>query len=802
MSANFTPTLHEYTDLTPFRFWCQKILPLAYDDSLSYYELLCKVVDYLNKTMEDVTLSIEDVQNLHAAYVALQGYVNNYFNNLDVQEEINNKLDALVADGTIHTIFTPDVMAILNVAQQASLEAIAAIPSEVTSWLNQHIAQETGYVIDDTLTVSGAAADAKVTGDKIGELKSDITRSKIFTENTLNPFRTHTNKAIYITGGNLVSGGFNGSTVKVFAVTSGEKYNISRNGAQVSYGFANSDTGNNTLTDGAFEQNGPISVIAPNGYAYLFVQDISSSEPDAVCSVELISATIDVLTAELDSVESKIYPLYTDVDDLPEKTHTNKGIYTSGGNIVSGGVNGAVVKVFPVTPGVKYKITKNNGLVSYGFANTNFGNNILADGALNQNSPVSVIAPEGYIYLYVEDITSSVPDGVCSVQHESTKIDVLTEDVTPLVNNIYSVLNRVRGKYICHLGVNKNNNIIIPCQSLSDIMRAKRLGFNAIEINVRQTSDGKYVCLHGSSGAFGQQFTDLNGDSVSDVQVSSMTLQQIKDTIKYKSNYARYRTAPYTLQEVLFECRKLDMLPLVEWQSSYTDEIEIIDSIMGKNNYLIGSYTYDRSDIGSDAPMYSFLTTSNADDIIAKCKKSGGAYVACLNVTNAIFNNFTIDDWRTLVSAIHSAGYMVASAYGSEQLNQILLNSGFDVINSTGRNINEIESPNVYNLTDNVSYDGYTTGGTISSGVLTLTNGDTITPSETAQSVFLGGGSMHIRFSGTINLSMGAISEEITSDGASESWFTSYYEEQVPTFTITAVGNVTVYSLLFKASKM
>jgi hypothetical protein len=36
------PTFHE---LKPFRFWCQKALPLVYDDSLSYYELLCKVVD-------------------------------------------------------------------------------------------------------------------------------------------------------------------------------------------------------------------------------------------------------------------------------------------------------------------------------------------------------------------------------------------------------------------------------------------------------------------------------------------------------------------------------------------------------------------------------------------------------------------------------------------------------------------------------------------------------------------------------------------------------------------------------------
>ncbi len=99
--ADFTPTLGDYKDLQPFRFWCQKVLPLVYDDSLSYYELLCKVVDYLNKTMEDVGVLESDVTGLHESYKKLQNYVNSYFSTLDVQEEINNKLDGMAKDGTL-----------------------------------------------------------------------------------------------------------------------------------------------------------------------------------------------------------------------------------------------------------------------------------------------------------------------------------------------------------------------------------------------------------------------------------------------------------------------------------------------------------------------------------------------------------------------------------------------------------------------------------------------------------------------------------------------------------------------------
>lgn len=88
-------------DLRPFRFWCQKVLPLVYDDSLTYYELLCKVVDYLNKTMENVNNLSENFDELQNAFTTLKKYVDNYFNNLDVQEEINKKLDDMVKSGEL-----------------------------------------------------------------------------------------------------------------------------------------------------------------------------------------------------------------------------------------------------------------------------------------------------------------------------------------------------------------------------------------------------------------------------------------------------------------------------------------------------------------------------------------------------------------------------------------------------------------------------------------------------------------------------------------------------------------------------
>lgn len=96
--------------ITPFRFWCQKVIPLVYDNSLSYYELLCKVVDYLNNVINDLNSTIQRQDELEVLFNQLKDYVDNYFKNLDVQKEINNKLDEMVMNGTFADVIMPIVV--------------------------------------------------------------------------------------------------------------------------------------------------------------------------------------------------------------------------------------------------------------------------------------------------------------------------------------------------------------------------------------------------------------------------------------------------------------------------------------------------------------------------------------------------------------------------------------------------------------------------------------------------------------------------------------------------------------------
>lgn len=107
MSTNFKPDQSNYKNIGQFRAWCQKVLPLVYDDSVSYYELLGKVLQYLNDVISNINLVGEDMTKLYEAYELLELWVNTYFEDLDVQNEINNKLDAMVTNGSLFELIEP-----------------------------------------------------------------------------------------------------------------------------------------------------------------------------------------------------------------------------------------------------------------------------------------------------------------------------------------------------------------------------------------------------------------------------------------------------------------------------------------------------------------------------------------------------------------------------------------------------------------------------------------------------------------------------------------------------------------------
>lgn len=65
-------------DMPYFSFWCYKVLPLVYDNSLSYYEILCKVVTYINELIKQDKIFGDELTNLLKELEKVKEWINNF----------------------------------------------------------------------------------------------------------------------------------------------------------------------------------------------------------------------------------------------------------------------------------------------------------------------------------------------------------------------------------------------------------------------------------------------------------------------------------------------------------------------------------------------------------------------------------------------------------------------------------------------------------------------------------------------------------------------------------------------------
>ena len=119
-------------------------------------------MDWIIKTVKDLTVEWlqmkvdwqgmqHNFDDLGHDFDDLKNYVMNYFNNLDLTTEVQNILDQMAMGGDFNLI----------------------ISSTVSDWLDANISPTTP-AIDASLTVSGAGADAEVTGLKFAELDPNV----------------------------------------------------------------------------------------------------------------------------------------------------------------------------------------------------------------------------------------------------------------------------------------------------------------------------------------------------------------------------------------------------------------------------------------------------------------------------------------------------------------------------------------------------------------------------------------------------------------------------------------------------
>lgn len=103
------PSQPLFQELTPFQICMKENFPFIENtfQAMDTYSLICEIVGYLNKAIENQNINQKSNQEMYNTLVQFRNYMDNYFTNLDVQEEIDNKLNQMALDGTLNDILNP-----------------------------------------------------------------------------------------------------------------------------------------------------------------------------------------------------------------------------------------------------------------------------------------------------------------------------------------------------------------------------------------------------------------------------------------------------------------------------------------------------------------------------------------------------------------------------------------------------------------------------------------------------------------------------------------------------------------------
>lgn len=148
----------------PFVQFCCAAIPQVFDDSLSYYEALCAMWKYLNDTVNVINNNATITEEQLEAYKALESYVENYFENLDVQEEINNKLDQMAQDGSLGELIGRYIDPLI----EEQNENIALFENNITNTVDNYQTSVNGTIAEINTKVNAVTSGTPLVASSVG----------------------------------------------------------------------------------------------------------------------------------------------------------------------------------------------------------------------------------------------------------------------------------------------------------------------------------------------------------------------------------------------------------------------------------------------------------------------------------------------------------------------------------------------------------------------------------------------------------------------------------------------------------
>lgn len=160
----------------PFVRFVASAVPMVFDNSLSYYEALCALWKWMQDNLVDVINHNASVTEDYIKLTdALKDYVENYFANLDVQEEINNKLDEMVRDGSFQTILNTYVQPKLDELEDDLRGDITDVSTNLTNAIGREAISRSTADAELQSQINGLASGAPLVASSVSQM-TDTTK--------------------------------------------------------------------------------------------------------------------------------------------------------------------------------------------------------------------------------------------------------------------------------------------------------------------------------------------------------------------------------------------------------------------------------------------------------------------------------------------------------------------------------------------------------------------------------------------------------------------------------------------------
>ena len=177
------------TILPPFKWFVLQNFPYIEDDfdALTNWQLFCKLGKEMNQIIEKTNLTGEQVENLTNASNTLKAYVDDYFENLDVTDEINAKLDEMAQSGQLQELLDQQYQALRSEVNQTINNnnvvinnRIDSLEDETNNEINQFKNEINGVMTEQNQKINGLHGFEPIVVTSSGEM-TDTSRIYLLT---------------------------------------------------------------------------------------------------------------------------------------------------------------------------------------------------------------------------------------------------------------------------------------------------------------------------------------------------------------------------------------------------------------------------------------------------------------------------------------------------------------------------------------------------------------------------------------------------------------------------------------------